>query len=89
MKKTILILLLFVISLTTYSQNYISISTSIPNTNDLLVDAYPSIELGRSFQNFSTSVILGRNNFDFKDISQSYFYEGKISVSKEVGVIDL
>lgn len=87
MKKTILILLLFVISLTTYSQNYVSISGSIPNTNNLLVDVYPSIELGRSFENFSTSLIVGRNNFDFKDNSQLYFYEGKVSISKQVGVI--
>lgn len=89
MKKTILILLLFVISLTTYSQNYVSISGSIPNTNNLLVDAYPSIELGRSFENFSISLIVGRNNFDFKDNSQLYFYEGKVSISKQVGVVDL
>ena len=80
MKKIILILLLLVVSLTTYSQYCVSIGVSTTNTNDVLKDFYPSLELGRTFGFTSASLIIGRNNLNF-DESQPYFYELKFSQS--------
>lgn len=63
-----------------YSQYCVSIRVSTTNTNDVLKDFYPSLELGRTFGFTSASLVIGRNNLNF-DENQPYFYELKFSQS--------
>jgi hypothetical protein len=81
-----LILFLFLLSTICYSQNYVSIGVSTTNSNNQLKqDFYPSIEIGRNFRSSSIGLVLGRNNLDFSNSFQPYFYELKVAGYQPIG----
>lgn len=86
MKKLLLsLMLLLVVTLSQAQTNcYGSIGLSIPNTNDLKNNAYPSVELGITHNNVSLGFNVGRNNFNF-DTNQPYFLELKTTASTQLG----
>lgn len=71
---------------------YASVGISITNSNNFKMSSYPSIEVGLMRQNVSYSVVAGRELLDGlgsnSDRIQHYFYEGKVTGSFPMGVLN-
>lgn len=77
----ILSIILSLITLSSFSQTYSSLSFSTSSTDDIRLGSYLSCEVGRSWENLSLGLVVGSSDLNF----YQYWWEAKTSISFPLG----
>lgn len=97
--KNLLLAIVLLVSTVTFAQEtteqessyYFATGVSITNSNNFAESSYVSAEVGVMRDNVAFGVVVGRNNLANIGTNESfnnYWYEGKVAVYQQVGVVD-